>query len=72
MGMASAYFYELMHRKNYYSNLLLEQEKVKTVNINEHLEEQVLERTSKLEKTNQELYEAKIIAEESERMKSVF
>lgn len=72
MGMVSAYFYEHLSRKYFYSNLLLEKEKEKTIEMNLNLEAQVNERTSKLEKANKELYESKILAEESERLKSVF
>ena len=72
LGMASVYSYEFLSRQYFYSNYQLEKEKAKTIEINENLENQVLERTSNLEKTNKELYEAKVIAEDSERMKSVF
>ncbi|MBT3384059.1 MAG: response regulator [Prolixibacteraceae bacterium] len=72
MGMVSAYFYEYINRKYYYSNYLLGLEKKKTVEINLNLEDQVKERTSKLEKINKDLVVAKEAAEESDRLKSVF
>lgn len=72
LGMASLYSYEFLSRQYYFSNFQLEKEKAKTIEINLNLEAQVLDRTSNLEEMNKELYEAKIIAEDSERMKSVF
>lgn len=72
MGMASAYYFEFLSRKYFYSSLLLAKEKEKTAANNLYLEEQVLERTSTLELANKELFEAKNLAEDSERMKSVF
>lgn len=72
MGMVSCYFYESLSRQFYFSQLTLEKEKRKTEEINLNLEAQVLERTSSLEKTNKELFEAKVLAEDSEYMKSVF
>jgi signal transduction histidine kinase len=72
MGMVSAYYYESINRKYFYSNILLEKEKQKTAEINLNLEEQVIERTANLERANKELTIAKDKAEESERMKSVF
>lgn len=72
LGMASSYSYEFLYRQYYYSHRLLEKEKAKTVEINLNLEAQVSERTSSLKKTNNELLEAKLIAENSERTKSIF
>lgn len=72
LGMASLYSYELLSRQYYFSNYQLEKEKAKTIEINLNLEAQVLDRTSNLEEMNKELYEAKVVAEDSERMKSVF
>lgn len=72
MGMVSAYYYEILSRQYFYSQLVLKNEKQKTVDINVHLEAQVKERTSKLLKSNKELYAAKVLAEESQRLKSVF
>lgn len=72
LGMASLYSYEFLSRQYYFSNYQLEKEKAKTIEINLNLEAQVLDRTSNLEEMNKELYEAKVVAEDSERMKSVF
>ena len=72
MGMFSAYFYEFLNRKFFYSNLLLQEEKKKTINLNFNLEKQVEERTANLIKTNKELIKAKEVAQESDRLKSVF
>lgn len=72
MGMVSAYYYEILSRQYFYSQLVLKNEKQKTTDINVHLEAQVKERTSKLVKSNKELYAAKVLAEESQRLKSVF
>lgn len=72
LGMGSAYFFEALSRKNFYTNLLLNEEQEKVVHINQNLEQQVEERTANLIKTNQELLIAKEKAEESDRLKSVF
>ncbi|MBN2237606.1 MAG: response regulator [Bacteroidales bacterium] len=72
MGMVSAYFYEFINRKYYYSNRLLKIEEEKTHEINLNLENQVKERTATLEYANKLLFEAKEVAVESERLKSVF
>lgn len=72
MGMVSAYYYESVNRRYYYSNILLNEEKQKTADINQNLEKQVEERTQNLKKANVELTTAKNAAEESERLKSVF
>lgn len=72
MGMASAYFYELLNRQFYYSQLVVNEEQQKTIENNLKLEAEVDKRTANLAKTNSELIVAKEAAEESERLKSVF
>lgn len=72
MGMFSAYFYEFLNRKYFYSSFLLGIEQKKTAQINLDLDKQVEERTANLIKTNQELFIAKEKAEESDRLKSIF
>ena len=72
MGMVSAYFYELLNRQFYYSQLVVKEEQQKTIENNLRLEEEVVKRTANLAKTNSELIIAKDAGEESERLKSVF
>lgn len=72
MGMVSAYFYELLNRQFYYSQLIIKEEQQKTIENNLRLEEEVEKRTANLEKSNKELIIAKEAVEESGRLKSVF
>ncbi len=57
-GMISAYYFELITRKNFYTNKLLRQEQLKTVEINKTLEIKVEERSSSLKQLNTNLKQA--------------
>ncbi len=57
-GMMSAYYFEYIVRRNFYSNKLLLEEREKTESINKSLEKQVDERSRSLREANQGLKEA--------------
>ena len=72
LGMGSAYYFEYISRKSFYSNLLFEREKEKVANANLHLEAEVKARTASLIEKNRDLIEAREKALESDRLKSIF
>jgi len=55
LGMLICYSIETQHRKNFFLNFMLEQEKEKTDNINRTLEQRVEERTAALQRINRDL-----------------
>jgi two-component system cell cycle sensor histidine kinase/response regulator CckA len=67
LGMLICYTIETHHRKSFFLNSLLENEKEKTDNINRHLEKRVKERTSALQRINRDLNKEILERKQAER-----
>jgi signal transduction histidine kinase/ActR/RegA family two-component response regulator len=67
LGMLICYSIETHHRKNFFLNYLLEQEKEKTDHVNRNLEKRVEERTAALQRINRDLNKEVLERKQAER-----